>query len=283
MDQGAIECSAIMEKSNEEVSQLSVTQGDPPLVCPAEVTEKGFYFLSNFDQNIAVVVSTICCFMSNENENENADKMIKDAISKVPVHYYPLVWRLTISSEGNLIVDCTGEGATLGKLVYDIPGAKNILEMPPLVAQVTKFQCGGFVLGLCMNHCMFDGIGAMKFVNSWGEVARENAMEDGVLEKCTTFEALSAFMWRARSKALNMLSDQAKPSLSPTLLITTWSRLSFHTIILDGEKPVLSGPVTLPEKELILFLSHEKERKSINFLLGLPVSAMKVFQEEMQV
>ncbi|MBA0705109.1 hypothetical protein Golax_017322, partial [Gossypium laxum] len=173
MDQGAIECSAIMEKPNEEVSQLSVTQGDPPLVCPAEETEKGFYFLSNIDQNIAVVVRTICCFMSNENENENADKMIKDAISKVLVNYYPLVWRLTISSEGNLIVDCTGEGAvTLGKLVYDIPGAKNKLEMPPLVAQVTKFQCGGFVLGLCMNHCMFDGIGAMKFVNSWGEVAR---------------------------------------------------------------------------------------------------------------
>ena len=25
---------------------------------------------------------------------------------------------------------------TLGKLVYDVPGAKNILEIPPLVAQV---------------------------------------------------------------------------------------------------------------------------------------------------
>ncbi|KAK5820568.1 hypothetical protein PVK06_025615 [Gossypium arboreum] len=198
MDQGAIECSAIMEKSNGEVSQLSVTQGDPPRVCTAKETEKGFYFLSNIDQNIAVVVRTICCFKSNENENENADKMIKDAISKVLVHYYPLAWRLTISSE------------------------------------VTKFQCGGFVLGLCMNHCMFDGIGAMKFVNSWGEVARDdksstvdlykdemlyrcfcldpekleklkkNAMEDGVLEKCTNFEALSAFVWRARTKALNM-------------------------------------------------------------------------------
>ncbi|PPR89293.1 hypothetical protein GOBAR_AA31386 [Gossypium barbadense] len=220
MDQGAIECSAIMEKSNGEVSQLSVTQGDPPRVCTAKETEKGFYFLSNIDQNIAVVVRTICCFKSNENENENADKMIKDAISKVLVHYYPLAWRLTISSE------------------------------------VTKFQCGGFVLGLCMNHCMFDGIGAMKFVNSWGEVARrailkarsspkiehlhqelteiddksstvdlykdemlyrsfcldpekleklkKNAMEDGVLEKCTNFEALSAFVWRALTKALNM-------------------------------------------------------------------------------
>lgn len=81
MDQGAIECSAIMEKSNGEVSQLSVTQGGPPLVCPAEETEKGFYFLSNIDQNIAVVVRTIYCFKSNENENENADKVIKDATS----------------------------------------------------------------------------------------------------------------------------------------------------------------------------------------------------------
>jgi omega-hydroxypalmitate O-feruloyl transferase len=41
-----------------------------------------------------------------------------------------------------------------------------------LIVQVTNFKCGGFVLGLCLNHCMFDGIGAMEFVNSWGETAR---------------------------------------------------------------------------------------------------------------
>uniref|UniRef100_A0A0D3EY21 Uncharacterized protein n=1 Tax=Oryza barthii TaxID=65489 RepID=A0A0D3EY21_9ORYZ len=52
--------------------------------------------------------------------------------------------------------------AVLGELVYSVPGAKN----------VTKFKCGGFVLGLAINHCMFDGVGAMQFVNSWGETAR---------------------------------------------------------------------------------------------------------------
>jgi omega-hydroxypalmitate O-feruloyl transferase len=30
---------------------------------------------------------------------------------------------------------------------------------------VTTFKCGGF------NHCMFNGVGAMQFVNSWGETA----------------------------------------------------------------------------------------------------------------
>ncbi|KAK6148051.1 hypothetical protein DH2020_018963 [Rehmannia glutinosa] len=283
-----------MENGKSNVFELSVKQGQPTLVPPAEETKKGLYFLSNLDQNIAVIVRTIYCFKSEEKGNENAVEVIKDALSKVLVHYYPLAGRLTISPEMKLIVDCTGEGAvfveaeaeceleelgditkpdpvTLGKLVYDIPGAQNILEIPPLVAQVTKFKCGGFVLGLCMNHCMFDGIGAMEFVNSWGEIARghqlkvppfmdrtilkarnppklefphhefaeiedlsntgelykeemlyksfcfdseklehlrKKALEDGLLHKCTTFEALSAFVWRARTEALNLKPDQ---------------------------------------------------------------------------
>ncbi|KAG8643911.1 hypothetical protein MANES_11G083300v8 [Manihot esculenta] len=431
-----------MENSHgSAVSQLVVKHGEPTLVAPEMETDKGLYFLSNLDQNIAVIVRTIYCFKSDEEGNETAAEVIKNALKKVLVHYFPLAGRLTISSEGKLIIDCNGEGAvfveaeancameeigdiskpdpdTLGKLVFDIPDAKNILQMPPLVAQVTKFKCGGFVLGLCMNHCMFDGIGAMEFVNSWGETARglplsvppfldrsilksrkppkiENlhqefaeledksnqykddemiyssfcfdsemlerikkaAMEDNILDKCTTFEGLSAFVWRARTKALNLLPDQqtkllfavdgrtkfnpplpngyfgngivltnsisqagellekplsyavglvqdainmvtdsymrsaidyfevtrARPSLASTLLITTWSRLSFHTTDFGWGEPILSGPVALPEKEVILFLSHGKERKNINVLLGLPASAMKIFQELMQI
>lgn len=153
--------SAAMNNSNANVFQLRVKQGEPTLVCPAEVTEKGLYFLSNLDQNIAVTVRTIYCFKSDEKDNSKAGEVIKNALKKVLVHYYPLAGRLAISSEGKLIVDCTGEGAvfveaeadctiedigditkpdpeTLGKLVYDIPGAKNILEVPPLVAQVCK-------------------------------------------------------------------------------------------------------------------------------------------------
>jgi hypothetical protein len=154
--------SATMESSNGHVFQLSVKQGEPTLVPPAEETEQGLYFLSNLDQNIAVIVRTIYCFKSEEKGNEKAGEVIKNALKKVLVHYYPLAGRLSISSEGKLIVDCSGEGAvfveaeancamkeigditkpdpeTLRKLVYDIPAAKNILEIPPLVAQVCKF------------------------------------------------------------------------------------------------------------------------------------------------
>lgn len=162
----------VMENSSSNVFEFSVKQQEPTLVPPAEETEKGLYFLSNLDQNIAVIVRTIYCFKSDSEGNERAVEVIKDALSKVLVHYYPLAGRLTISAEGKLIVNCGGEGAvfveaetdctieeigditkpdpvTLGKLVYDIPGAKNILEIPPLVAQVC-----GTVPTLCFSSLL---------------------------------------------------------------------------------------------------------------------------------
>ncbi|CAL9200952.1 unnamed protein product, partial [Musa hybrid cultivar] len=430
---------AVEENLSAKMFQLSVKQGEASLVPPAKETERVLYFLSNLDQNIAVIVRTVYCFKSPDQGNEKAGDVIREALSKVLVHYYPLAGRLTVSSERKLIVDCTGEGAVfveaiadcemeqigdiakpdpsmLGKLVYDVPGAKNMLEIPPLVAQVTKFKCGGFILGLAMNHCMFDGLGAMEFVNSWCETARglplsvppfmdrtvleardppllefphhefreipdspltislyqeemlyksfyfdphriehlkSRATGDGVLHSCTTFEALSALVWRARTAALRVEHDQqtkllfavdgrsrfdpplpkgyfgngivltsalcdagellekpfsfavglvqkavrmitdgymrsaidyfevtrVRPPLTSTLLITTWSRLAFHATDFGWGKPLQSGPVALPEKEVILFLSHGKERRSTNVLLGLPDSAMVAFQE----
>jgi omega-hydroxypalmitate O-feruloyl transferase len=182
---------------------------------------------------------------------------------------------------------------------------------------------------------------------------KKKATEDGVLKKCSTFEALSAFVWRARTSALKMHPDQqtkllfavdgrsrfvppipkgyfgnaivltnslckasdllenplsfsvglvhkaidmvtdsymrsaidyfevtrARPSLTGTLLITTWTKLSFDTTDFGWGEPLCSGPVTLPDKEVILFLSHGRGRKGISVLLGLPDSAMKRFEE----
>ncbi|KAI9075676.1 hypothetical protein K1719_042373 [Acacia pycnantha] len=40
------------------------------------------------------------------------------------------------------------------------------------------------------------------------ELLKNKAMQDGVLPKCSTFEALSAFVWRARTEALRMKPNQ---------------------------------------------------------------------------
>ncbi|KAK8690642.1 hypothetical protein V6N13_074173 [Hibiscus sabdariffa] len=424
--------------------RFTVNQGEPTRVLPAEETEKGLYYLSNLDQNIAVIMRTIYFFKSQSKGNEDAVEVVKNGLSKILVHHYPLAGRLTISTEGKLIVDCTGEGAVfvkaeadcgldemgdiskpdpniLGKLVYEIPGAQNLLQIPLLVIQVTKFKCGAFSIGMSMNHCMLDGIAAMEFVNGWGEVTRgfplktppvldrallkprnppliefehhefdeiedvsntntlyeeeelvyksflfdsdklgqlkAEATDDGALSGCTTFEVLAGFVWRARCKALNLVPEQrtkllfavdgrqrfipplpqgfagngivltysistagelvnkplsfsvgliqeavklatdsfmrsaidyfevtrARPSLDGTVLITTWSKLSFYTIDFGWGEPISIGPAALPEKPVLLFLPHHEDKKSINLLLGLPVSAMNTFEDLMQI
>ncbi|CAL1408015.1 unnamed protein product [Linum trigynum] len=44
---------------------------------------------------------------------------------------------------------------------------------------------------------------------------KSKAMEGGVLSKCSTFECLTTFIWRARTKALNMFGDQETKLIIP--------------------------------------------------------------------
>ncbi|RRT72596.1 hypothetical protein B296_00031271 [Ensete ventricosum] len=405
-----------------EKFELCVEQGEPTLVPPAEETAKGLYFLSNLDQNIAVIVRTVYCFRSQEKGNEEAARVIKAALAKVLVHYYPLAGRLAISDEGKLIVDCTGEGAvfveaeadgemedvgditkqpkpdTLGKLVYTIPGhyvqergihpltsrqplhdgwagsdgVRQLLGRNgtrpadigaavrrPHRSRVSKSSCRQLPPPRVRGDRRRLRYRSFCFEPEKLGLVKRRALEDGALAKCTTFEALSGLVWRARTEALRLQPGQktkllfavdgrsrfdpplpkgyfgngimltgclstagellgrplsfavglvqdavktvtdeymrsamdyfeatrARPSLTATLMITTWSRLSFHTTDFGWGEPVQSGPVTLPEKEVILFLSHGKERKrkSINVLLELPSSAMARWQDLMEI
>ncbi|KAK6918730.1 hypothetical protein RJ641_017152 [Dillenia turbinata] len=422
---------------------MSIKRSDPILVHPEIKTDDGYYFLCNLDQNIAVIMQTVHCYEPCDRDSKNVADVLRQALARVLGHFYPLAGRLTLSPDMKLIVQCTNEGVpfvdavadckmgvlgditipdppTLGKLLYAIPGAKNILEMPLMTAQVTRFKCGGFVLGVAMNHCMADGMSAALFLHSWAKTARDMSittaayidrsflrarqppsinythnefmeisdisnmtnlyqeeqmvyrsfefdpekiaklkkivMEDGVIKSCTSFVALTAFLWRARSKALEMKSNQqtkllfavdgrskfdppmpkglfgngivlacclctagelvekplsfaveqvqnaiklvtedfirsaidyfevtrARPSLTATLLVTSWTRLSFNDIDFGWGEPSQSGCGTLPEKEVALFLPTGKD-KTTTMLLGLPVTAMKSFQELIQV
>ncbi|GJN16888.1 hypothetical protein PR202_gb03913 [Eleusine coracana subsp. coracana] len=85
---------------------------EPSLVPPAEQTPNGLYYLSNLDQNIAVIVQTVYLFRAAaDNDSSSSFDVLRESLAKVLVAYYPLAGRLTMSGEGKLIVDCTGEGA----------------------------------------------------------------------------------------------------------------------------------------------------------------------------
>ncbi|KAI3957286.1 hypothetical protein MKW92_045095 [Papaver armeniacum] len=381
-------------------------EGEPTSIFPAEKTPEGEYFC---------LTSTVVL---------NAAQSIREGLAKVLVYYYPLAGRVAMNEKNRFIINCTGEGAlfveaeadctledindfmkpdsvSLGKLLYDINGVQN---PPLLVAQVTKFKCGGFSLGLSMDHIIFDGIVTrglpisnppfldrtllkarvppmVKFSHAFEQIIdmssdtvalleeetlvnksfvfrlekleqlKKEAMEDEVLKKCTTFETLTAFMWRAQTKALRLHPDQhvrvvftvdARSKLDPplpkgyfgnaavlmscqssakeildnplsstiqkiqekikmvtndfirsgidffeeqherkpltyTIFLNAWSRLAFHSVDFGWGEPIYSGPLHVA-KNVVLFLPHG-QRRDINLFLGLPASAMKMFEE----
>ncbi|KAI3855868.1 hypothetical protein MKX03_001011 [Papaver bracteatum] len=265
------------------------------MVLPTVETPKDLHFLSNLDSTMVIMFNTFYCFNKTFDVGRlDAAEVIKDGLAKVLVSYYPIVGRITRNESGKFIVHCTGEGAlfveaeanltleeigdftkpdpiTYEKLVYGLLDPENILQNPLLVAQVTKFKCGGFILGLSTNHAMCDGISGIEFMKSWGEVTRglpltnppfldrtilkarnppkvefthsfedivdvsntkaifeqemlinksfifhpekleklkKKALEDGVLQWCTSFEVLTTLIWRARTQSLRLNHDQ---------------------------------------------------------------------------
>ncbi|KAI3832197.1 hypothetical protein MKX03_016492 [Papaver bracteatum] len=292
-------------------SELIVTIKGETMVTPAEETPNGLHFLSNLDTMVHMIDTCYCFNTTSDVGRLDATQVMKDGLAKVLVHYYTFAGRIIMNEKGKYMVNCTGEGAlfveadanlalneigdftkpdhvTYGKLVYGLLDPTSI-HNPLVVAQVTKFKCGGFVLGFTMNHAMADGTSTAEFVKSWGEVTRglplsippfldrtllkarnppkveftheyedivdvsnteaifeqemlinksfifhpedleqlkKKAMEDGVLQRCSSFEVLTALMWRARTQSLRYNPDQqvrilfavdARPSLDPKL------------------------------------------------------------------
>ncbi|XP_066382441.1 omega-hydroxypalmitate O-feruloyl transferase-like [Miscanthus floridulus] len=158
-ENGGAVVAAAGEKQQQALQLMSVKRGHATLVPPAEATPTGGqYYLSNLDQNIAVIVQTVYCYKPGDGKGDVAGAL-RDALARVLVHYHPLAGRLGISPEMKLTVELTGEGAVfveadaacdladvgdltkpdpaaLGQLVYSVPDAKHILEMPPMTAQV---------------------------------------------------------------------------------------------------------------------------------------------------
>ncbi|XP_048140297.1 omega-hydroxypalmitate O-feruloyl transferase-like [Rhodamnia argentea] len=170
-----------------------VERSVPVAILPELETPGGSLFLSNLDQLFVVMVPVVYFF---DRSDANTVDMLKRALSKVLVPYYPVAGRLAKNSQGKFTVDC---GKKLGvpfvealanfniehpgdmhlidpdvsrKLIYTDPIETKLEDAALLTAQVMKFRCGGFTVGILLNHCIFDGVSVMNFMNSWAELAR---------------------------------------------------------------------------------------------------------------
>lgn len=184
------------ENGGDNITGFSVTTLQPIMVTPAENTPKEVLYLSNIDTQVSLTVTwhTLHVYGTCPTNHRDPDDVIRHALSKALVYYYPMAGRLRKTADGRLEVWCTGEGAVfveasanctleevgyltqltpcLKQLIYEYPVTYEHHDIPPLVIQVTHFLCGGFVLGFGLSHCMIDGLGFSQFLSAMADLAR---------------------------------------------------------------------------------------------------------------
>ncbi|MED6133054.1 hypothetical protein PIB30_024733 [Stylosanthes scabra] len=172
------------------------------VVAPKDETPKGHFFLSESDQICRWSHSTTIYVYHNKN-NLNVNELVqrmKESLSHILVHYYPLCGRLYWTQGGRLKMDCNGKGAMLlqaestksmdeygdfspnddniKELIPNLDYSQPIQDLPLFLAQVTKFHGGGndVAIGIALSHPMSDGVSSIQFINSWAKLTRGDAL-----------------------------------------------------------------------------------------------------------
>ncbi|KAF0901962.1 hypothetical protein E2562_011792 [Oryza meyeriana var. granulata] len=181
---------------------------DSSMVTPGEATPEHRIWLSNFDLLVARShTPTVYVYRPTGSGSDTAffsPDVLKAALAKTLVPFYPLAGRLSQDSAGRPEIICTGEGVlfvtarsggTIDELGDFAPsdelrrmlvpkadggGLAGILAM----FQVTFFRCGGVCLGTAIHHTAADGLAALDFVNTWAAIARGDAGEATVQRPC---------------------------------------------------------------------------------------------------
>ncbi|KAK8542873.1 hypothetical protein V6N13_136575 [Hibiscus sabdariffa] len=180
---------------------FTVQRCKPEFVAPAKSTPREQKLLSDIDDQPSLQFHVpFVHFYGHQPsmEGKHPAEVIRTAIAKTLVLYYPFAGRLREGANGKLIVDCNGEGVLFIKadadvtlqqfgdalqppfpcfdeLLFDVPGSEGILNCPLLLIQVTRLKCGGFIFALRLNHTMCDGPGLKQFVSSVAAMARGEA------------------------------------------------------------------------------------------------------------
>ncbi|XP_017977799.1 PREDICTED: benzyl alcohol O-benzoyltransferase [Theobroma cacao] len=177
---------------------FTVQRHEPELVVPAKPTPRECKLLSDIDDQDGhrFQIRGLHFYRFKPSmQGKDPACIIKEALTKALVFYYPYAGRLREGPNRKLVVDCTGEGVlfiqadadvTLDQfgdslhppfpcykeLLYEVPGSNELLNCPLLQIQVTRLKCGGFIFAHRFNHTMSDAAGLIQFMCAMGEMAR---------------------------------------------------------------------------------------------------------------
>uniref|UniRef100_A0ACD5W5C8 Uncharacterized protein n=1 Tax=Avena sativa TaxID=4498 RepID=A0ACD5W5C8_AVESA len=257
---------------------VAVIKSSPVVVYPSEPgPPAGEVHLSSFDQRVPPFA--VISLLMFDRPIETPVETIKSALSRALVHYRPVCGRL--AGDSVLRIACTDEGVpfvgasascALEKVTRAMFADLALAYAAPLCSpadallqmQVTRFSCGGFIVGVTWNHVLADTVGMGQFLQALGELARgmprptvvparsaatvpgippyvlsgrarrmeaeplkgqgvflditvpaslidRVKAECGAHAACTTFDAVTAVLWRCRTRAAVSDPDATAP------------------------------------------------------------------------
>ncbi|XP_057415208.1 hydroxycinnamoyl-CoA:piscidic acid hydroxycinnamoyltransferase-like [Lotus japonicus] len=175
-------------------------------VIPAEPTPNTNLWLSPSDQ-VTRWTHMSAIYVYKESPNHDAMDTMRDSLSNILVHYYPLAGRLSWIEGHRLTLNCNAKGATLleaestktlssygdfapsDTIKNDLTPTcwagpavdytQPIEDLPLLLVQVTRFKGTkqGLVIGISINHVLCDGLAAIRFINSWAKLCKGDALD----------------------------------------------------------------------------------------------------------
>lgn len=148
-----------------KIPSFKVARKSPEMIAPSKPTPRELKPLSDIDDKDGLRFQIVAIQFYQRNplaQGKDPVKVIRDAIARALVFYYPLAGRLRQCAARKLVVECTGEGAVfveadtnvslwqlggdddvlyppfpyLDKLLYNVPGTTEVLNCPLILIQV---------------------------------------------------------------------------------------------------------------------------------------------------
>ncbi|KAJ4828730.1 hypothetical protein Tsubulata_022136, partial [Turnera subulata] len=178
---------------------FKVHRREPELIRPAKPTPHEFKDLSDIEdqEGLRFIYMRVLLFYRYSPSMQGKDpvKILREALAKTLVFYYPMAGRVREGPNRKLRVECNGEGVLfieaeadvtleqfgaapqppypcMDELLFDVPGSTEIENCPILLVQVTRLKCGGLILAIRFHHALCDGYGFSQFSVAVNELVR---------------------------------------------------------------------------------------------------------------